>query len=220
MRGLYAIVDVEALSPFGLEPLPFARAILGTRPAALQLRAKEVSARESLALLRALAPMCRVAGVPLVANDRADLAALAGCDLVHLGQDDVPVALARRIAPGLGVGISTHTPAQLTRALELRPAYVAYGPVYPTSSKRNPGPLVGVSGLRDAAREAAAAGIPLVAIGGIDLEHAVEVGSLADAGAVIRGLLDGVTDLREAAERARLLHEALGGGPACAGATA
>src|SRR5262249_21177052 len=143
MRGLYAIVDASALSATGLEPLPFAKAILSVRPAALQLRAKDLSARESLALLRGLAPMCRTARVPLVANDRPDLAALAGCDLVHLGQTDVPVELARRIAPGLGVGISTHTPAQLAKALEARPAYVAYGPVFTTTTNANADPVAG-----------------------------------------------------------------------------
>jgi thiamine-phosphate pyrophosphorylase len=219
MRGLYAIVDVAVLGASGLEPLAFARAVLSVRPAALQLRAKDVSARESLALLRALAPMCRAAGVPLVANDRPDLAALAGCDLVHLGQDDVPVDRARRIAPGLGVGISTHTPAQLAEALAARPAYVAYGPVYETTSKKAADAVVGLAALRDAALAAAVTRTPLVAIGGIDLARAPDVGATADAGAVIRGLVDGVGDAREAADRARLLHHALGGTTAL-GATA
>jgi thiamine-phosphate pyrophosphorylase len=219
MRGLYAIVDVGALSGTGLEPLTFAKAILPVRPAALQLRAKGLSARESLALLRALAPMCRAMHVPLVANDRPDLAALAGCDIVHLGQHDVPVELARRIAPGLGIGISTHTPAQLARALEAKPAYVAYGPVYPTTSKDNPDPVVGVAALAEAAHTAALARTPLIAIGGIDLSHAPEVAAAAAAAAVIRGLVAGIQDLRQATDRARLLHEALGG-HACVGGAA
>jgi thiamine-phosphate pyrophosphorylase len=220
MRGLYAIVDVGVLSESGLEPLPFARAVLSVRPAALQLRAKGLSARETLALLRSLAPMCRSMGVPLVANDRPDLAALAGCDLVHLGQEDLPLTLARRIAPSIGIGISTHTPEQLGNALEARPSYVAYGPVYATRSKSNPDPVVGLAGLREAARATLAARIPLVAIGGIDIDHATEIAPLADAGAVIRGLVDGVCDMSEVADRARLLHDALSGGPACVGASA
>src|SRR5580692_9277912 len=109
MRGLYAIVDAGALDVRGLDPLAFAEAVLSVSPAALQLRAKNVSARETLALLRALAPMCHRSGVLLVANDRPDLALMAGCDLVHVGQDDMPIERVRRIAPGLGVGISTHT---------------------------------------------------------------------------------------------------------------
>ncbi len=78
MHGFYAIVDAGALDRRNLDPLAFAEAVLSVSPAALQLRAKNVSARETLALLRALAPMCHRAGVKLVANDRPDLAILAG----------------------------------------------------------------------------------------------------------------------------------------------
>src|SRR5689334_17379343 len=128
MRGLYAIVDVGILSTRGVDVLAFAKAVLLARPAALQLRAKDVAARELLALLRALQPMCRQMHVPLVANDRADVAVLAGCDIVHIGQTDMPIEMVRKIAPALGIGVSTHNPAQLLRALEHRPTYVAYGP--------------------------------------------------------------------------------------------
>src|SRR5438874_311004 len=101
MRGLYAIVDTTTLAARGIDPIAFAAALLQARPAAIQLRAKEVQARELLAMLRALAPMCHVAKVPLVANDRPDLAVLAGCDMVHVGQDDISVDLVQRIAPTL-----------------------------------------------------------------------------------------------------------------------
>src|SRR5579883_2868346 len=101
MRGLYAIADLAALAARRIDPLAFADAVLAARPAALQLRAKEAPPRDTLALLRALAPRCHGAGVPLVANDRPDLAVLAGCDAVHVGQDDMPVDRVLRIAPGL-----------------------------------------------------------------------------------------------------------------------
>src|SRR5580700_10575177 len=163
MRGLYAIVDAAALEACGIEIIAFAEAVLSAPLAALQLRAKDVSARQALTLLRELAPMCRRAGVSLVANDRPDLAVLAGCDLVHVGQDDMPIERIRRIAPGLGVGVSTHTIEQLDAALTARPAYVAFGPVFETTTKVNPEPCVGVGGLRTAYARARAAGIPLVA---------------------------------------------------------
>ena len=193
MRGLYAIVDVSTLVARRLDPLEFTRAILSARPAALQVRAKELPTREFLALLRSVAPLCRAAGVPLVANDRVDLAALAGCDYVHLGQEDLPIELVRRIAPALRVGVSTHTPEQLERALEARPTYVAYGPIFPTGSKAQPEACVGVAGLRAAAARATAARIPLVAIGGITLERAREVAPFADGVAVIAALLPAPT---------------------------
>lgn len=210
MRGLYAILDVAILSARRIHPLAFAGAVLSVRPAALQLRAKDLSSREILALLRSLGPLCRAARVPLVCNDRADLASLAGCGLVHLGQDDASIDLVRRLSPELQVGLSTHTPDQLARALLLRPAYVAYGPVFPTESKPDASPVVGLDGLRVAAALAREAGIPLVAIGGIDLARAPEVRKLAPAAASIGYLVP--LEAHEIADRASALHAALGGG--------
>jgi thiamine-phosphate pyrophosphorylase len=189
MHGLYAIVDAGALDQRHLDPLAFAEAVLSVSPTALQLRAKNVSARETLALLRELAPMCHRAGVRLVANDRPDLAILAGCDLVHVGQDDMPIERVRRIAPGLGVGVSTHSLEQVEAALALRPDYVAFGPVFPTTTKTNPDPVVGVPGLSLAYARTRAAGIPLVAIGGITYERARSIVATTDAVAVVGDLL-------------------------------
>jgi thiamine-phosphate pyrophosphorylase len=228
MRGLYAIVDAGALDLRRLDPVAFAEAVLSVLPAALQLRAKAVSARETLALLRELAPMCHRAGVPLVANDRPDLAILAGCDLVHVGQDDMPIERIRRIAPGLGVGVSTHTMEQLDAALMARPAYVAFGPIFQTTTKMNPEPTVGLAGLQAAYARAHGAGIPLVAIGGITCERAVSLVASADAVAVIAELLPprltsdpnrSLGDiLNDVVARARALKELFSRAPALVGA--
>jgi len=213
--GLYAIVDLASLAPLGLDAIEFARAVLSARPSALQVRAKGGHARELLGLLRALAPACRAAGVPLVANDRVDLAILSGCGFVHVGQADMTVEQVRRVSPDLRLGISTHTEAQLSLALAARPDYVAYGPVFETRSKEAPDPSVGTSGLALASRHAVQAGVPLVAIGGITLQRAPEVRPYAVAAAVIQGLLpvsargDGAYE--EVRERAHALHAALGG---------
>jgi thiamine-phosphate pyrophosphorylase len=217
MHGLYVIVDTKLLAKRRIDPVAFARAVLEARPAALQLRAKDLSARETLRLLRALAPLCRAARVKLVANDRADLAALAGCDAVHIGQEDLPYELVHRIAPQLGIGISTHDLAQLDRALSVRPLYVAFGPIFPTASKVNPDPVVGLDGLAAAAERARAAGVPLVAIGGITLERAPDVAAHADAWAVIADLCpEGVSaGLSDVTVRARALAHA--GGPPISG---
>jgi thiamine-phosphate pyrophosphorylase len=228
MRGLYAIVDLATLGARRIDPVAFADAVLRVRPAALQLRAKEAPSREVLALLREIAPMCHRARVPLVANDRPDLAILAGCDLVHVGQTDMPIERVRRIAPGIGVGVSTHDLAQLEAALAARPAYVAFGPVFETASKKNADPVVGVAGARAAHARAAAAGIPLVAIGGITRDRARELVGLVDAVAVIADLLPPmvVRDapppaadvLREVTARALALSELFAPSPAVAGA--
>jgi thiamine-phosphate pyrophosphorylase len=186
MRGLYAIVDVATLTRLDLSVTDVASALMAARPAALQLRAKDLAPRETLQLLRALHPICRTAGVPLFANDRVDLAALAGCEGVHVGQDDMPIATIRRMAPELRVGVSTHSPEQVRRALADRPDYIALGPIFETSSKAHADPVVGVETLRAVAADCP---VPLVAIGGIDLARAAEVGRATRLGAVIAGLL-------------------------------
>lgn len=216
MKGLYAICDTKLLAGRGTDPLAYARAILAVRPAAFQVRAKDVPAREILALLRGLGPMCRQAGVPLVTNDRADLAALAGCEIVHIGQEDLPSELVRRIAPQLDVGISTHTPEQLERALAARPRYVTYGPVFETPGKPSPNPLVGLEGLRQAVKLARPTGIPVVAVGGATLARATELGQIADACAVIADLYPEGATLRDVTERARAFQQAFAAGAAAA----
>jgi thiamine-phosphate pyrophosphorylase len=211
MRGLYAIVDLEALALRRMEPLDFARRVLDARPALLQLRAKLTAARDTLALARELAPLCRAAAVPFVLNDRADLALLAGADGVHLGQEDIPIAVARRSMPELSFGVSTHDVMHLEAALRERPTYVAFGPVFATRSKAAPDPVVGVEGLGRAHARARDAAVPLCAIGGIDLDNAARVAEYAEVGAVIAALL--VPDAA-VTQRARDLHARLGGTPA------
>src|SRR5215471_2560906 len=115
MRGLYAIVDVTTLAVRRLPVLEVAAAIANAHPAALQLRAKDLAPRETLQLLRAVHGLCLEAGVPLFANDRPDLAVLAGCEGVHVGQSDLPVQVVRRIAPSLRIGVSTHTISEVDR---------------------------------------------------------------------------------------------------------
>lgn len=210
MKGLYAIVDTGFLARRGTDPIAFARAVLEARPAFLQLRAKDVPARAILGMLRALGPLCRQAGVPLVANDRADLSALAGCDAVHIGQEDLPFDLVHRIAPQLAIGISTHNTEQLERALAVQPRYVAYGPVFPTASKTNPDPIVGPDGLRCATAKARAAGIPLVAIGGITLERAASIVNDADMFAVIADLHPEGASLADVTARAKEFQQLFG----------
>ncbi|HEY8943857.1 MAG TPA: thiamine phosphate synthase [Polyangiaceae bacterium] len=209
MRGLYPILDLETVHRTGLEPLAVAERVLEARPSLLQLRAKRASAKLTLALLEALLPLCRRQGTLLFANDRPDLAVLAGADGVHLGQEDLPIAAVRRMAPGLRIGVSTHDMQQLEEALAEAPDYVAFGPVFATTSKRNPDPVVGTEGLARAAARAERSGIPLVAIGGIDLERAPAIAERGALGAVISALL--VDSLPGIAARARALHDALGG---------
>ncbi|WP_437679599.1 thiamine phosphate synthase [Sorangium sp. So ce131] len=218
MRGLYAIVDTDSLARRGLDPTAFAEAILDARPAAIQLRDKRGGAARTLSLLRAIQPLAARAGVPLFANDRADLAVLARCDGVHVGQDDLPVRAVRRLAEAAGaslrVGLSTHTRAQLEAALQEPLDYVAIGPIFATSSKERPDAVVGLDALASlsALVEQTRPGLPVVAIGGISLERAREVGARCSAAAIIAALLPeqgGPRALDEVNARARALKEAL-----------
>lgn len=216
MRGLYAIVDVAALSARGLDPVRFARRVLAAHPAAMQLRDKVSGARRALELLRAVAPLAARAGVPLFANDRPDLALLAGCFGVHVGQDDLPVGLVRSLG-SLRVGLSTHDAAQVDAAIEAAPDYIAIGPVFSTASKDRPSPVIGVDGLAALAARVRRArpGLPVVAIGGITRQRAGAVYAHADAVAVIQALLPeaaGPGAWAEVEARARSFAPATAGG--------
>lgn len=143
----------------------------------------------------------------LVINDRADIAALAGAG-VHVGQDDLPPAEARRICPRALLGLSTHNPQQ-TQAADAEPVdYVAIGPVFATASKANPDPVVGLDGVR-AARSLTKK--PLVAIGGITRANALSVLEAgADAVAIIGDLypdeLSAASLQKRVEDWCRLLH--------------
>jgi len=153
----------------------------------LQYRNKKGSARRMLddarELKSRLAPT-----VELIMNDRADLCLAAGFDGLHIGQDDLSPESARKIiGPARWLGVSTHNPEQLAEADKTSADYLAIGPVFATTTKANPDPVVGLEGIRRA-REVTRK--PLVAIGGITRANArsvIEAG--ADAVAVISDLL-------------------------------
>lgn len=209
MRGLYPIVDLDTLAARGVAPLPFAEAVLTARPPLLQLRAKHQAPRAVLELLTRMRPLCDRAGTQLFANDRPDLALLAQADGVHVGQDDLPLAAVRRLPGSLRVGVSTHDHAQLTQALADKPDYVAFGPIFATSSKQGADPALGLAALARASELANAAGVPLVAIGGLTLSQAAELRALAVPAVISDLLADGVeldaVKARAAAWQAALL---------------
>jgi thiamine-phosphate pyrophosphorylase len=153
----------------------------------MQYRNKSRNARQMLDHARELKR--RVGGrVKLIMNDRADLCLAADFDGVHVGQDDLSADSVRRIiGPNRWLGVSTHNPEQLAEADKTSADYLAIGPVFATSSKANPDPVVGLEGLRRA-RELTRK--PLVAIGGITRENARSViDAGADSVAVISDLL-------------------------------
>jgi thiamine-phosphate pyrophosphorylase len=155
----------------------------------IQLREKHLSPREFYSAAKEALDVARERKVRLIINDRVDIALALGADGVHLGQDDLPPAAARRLLGERAIiGFSTHSVEQARRAASLPVDYLAIGPIFRTSSKENPDAVVGLEGLRRVRR--AAGSVPLVAIGGITLETAPEViAAGADAIAVISLLL-------------------------------
>ena len=154
----------------------------------IQYRDKRGTARKVFEVSASLVARLGPRGVRVIVNDRADIAAMVGAGGVHVGQEDLPVEDARRVCgKSLWVGVSTHNLEQLRAAGRTSADYIAVGPIFPTSTKENPDPVVGIEFLR-AARKIT--GKPLVAIGGITVESAGEVYAAgADSVAVIGDLM-------------------------------
>lgn len=178
----------------GVEPVALAKLAIAVHPRWLQLRAKRVPSSTLLRAIDALVEPAARNGVALVVNDRPDLASLANAPFVHVGQGDLTKDELARFDASLRVGISTHSPSELEAALRVRPAYVAFGPVYDTESKDNPDPTVGLAALAAAHARCLAEGIPLVAIGGIDENRVGEVSPHAEGIAVLSALFAKGTD--------------------------
>ncbi len=209
---LYAILDASCF-PHTQELIAHAQELVRGGCTLLQYRNKSEKARVMLEQARALRqlllstgvrnshasqnrPGAKFLAVRIIMNDRADLCLAAEFDGVHVGQEDLsPESVRRIIGPDRWLGISTHNPLQL-QAAQLMPAdYVAIGPVFATSSKANPDPVVGLEGVRIARSLTRK---PLVAIGGITRANAaavIEAG--ADCVAVISDL---VQEPRKSAE--------------------
>jgi len=161
----------------------------------LQYRNKSGNARQMLEQAREVRRRLG-SSVKLIMNDRADLALAAGLDGVHVGQDDLSPDAARRvIGNDLWLGVSTHNPAQVTETDKTSADYIAVGPVFATTSKAQPDPVIGLEGVRRA-RELTRK--PLVAIGGITRANCRSViAAGADSVAVISDL---VQEPRKSAE--------------------
>jgi thiamine-phosphate pyrophosphorylase len=165
------------------------RALAGVPPgaAAVHLREKALGGRALLALARALREATREAGQLLLVNDRLDVALLAGADGVHLPSAGVSPGDARALlGPAALVGVSCHSADDVRRARDGGADYATFGPVADTPSKRAYGPPVGLAALADAAR----LGLPLVALGGVDVATAAAARAAGAAGvAAIRAWL-------------------------------
>ncbi len=204
---LYAIVDPAYSRGRALHELVISAMQGGAT--IVQLRAKQASVRILLEEAKIVGPVARELEVPLIVNDRVDVALASGAAGVHLGQGDLPCPEARRL---LGsdkvVGISVHSLEEAREAEEEGADYISVGKIYPTKTKTD-GRVVGFSTLREIAAEVR---LPVVAIGGIHLGNLKEVFQAGASGiAVISGLLD-TEDVRGRAEAFRKEITKLGRG--------
>jgi thiamine-phosphate pyrophosphorylase len=182
---LYAILDPSLLTT---SELILAEMLAESGVELIQYRNKNASSRELFETSLRLSTAVAQRGVRFIVNDRPDIALLAGAGGVHVGREDLGVEEARAICgPQRWVGVSTHTLEQVAAADRTSADYVAFGPIFPTTTKQNPDAVVGTELLRRARQFTRK---PLVAVGGITLERAAEVyGAGADSLAVVRDLI-------------------------------
>lgn len=183
-RRLYGILDMGYVAPS--ETTRVATEMLEGGVEILQLRAKDYEPGQVLELALPLVSICKSFGVPLIINDHPEVVVKSGADGLHVGQDDIHVEKARElIGPGKIVGLSTHSPLQAKAALDEKPDYIGFGPLFSTPTK--PDYIsIGTSRIKEAHDLVS---LPIFCIGGIKLENLPEVLS---AGAMRVAIVSGI----------------------------
>ncbi|NDQ58822.1 MAG: thiamine phosphate synthase [Acidipila sp.] len=206
--SVYAIITGNLAGGTALE---WAERLAGAGVEIIQYRTKSVPSRDLYTACRELAHLSRNHSFRFVVNDRPDIAALVGAGGVHVGQQDLDAEQARRICPPpCWVGVSTHTLQQVREADRTSVDYIAIGPIFPTKTKVEPDPVVGVDFVRHARGLTRK---PLVAIGGITVERAEDVYLAgADSVAVASDLLASNDPVRRVGEYLAIARHAIGKG--------
>jgi thiamine-phosphate pyrophosphorylase len=191
---LYLITDRKATKV----PLPEAvRQALEGGVRAVQLREKDLSIRELLALARELRAMTREFGAQLFINDRVDVAVAVGADGVHLGQQSMPASAARKVlGDGMLIGVSTHSLDEAKAAQAEGADFITFGPIFDTPSKAQYGAPVGAIAIRELKNEI---GIPVFAIGGIKSGNILQVMSAGSDGVAMISAILAADDIRKTA---------------------
>ena len=200
-RRLYGILDMGYVDPS--ETIRVASEMLEGGVEILQLRAKDLQADQILKLALPLVPLCKSFGVPFIINDHPEVVVESGADGLHVGQDDILVEKARAlIGPGKIVGLSTHSLLQAKSALQEKPDYIGFGPLFSTPTKPNY-ISIGTSQISEVHRLVP---LPIYCIGGIKLENLPEV--LA-AGAQRVAIVSGILKAEQIADYCRTCRAAL-----------
>ncbi|MDN5361914.1 MAG: thiamine-phosphate pyrophosphorylase [Moorella sp. (in: firmicutes)] len=196
---LYVIVTTKLGG--GRPTLELVRAALAGGATAIQLREKDLPAREQVELGRAIRELTRAAGATFIVNDRLDVVQAVEADGLHIGQEDLPAPIARQLlGPDKILGVSTGTIAEARQAEADGADYLGVGSIYATGSKGDAGEPIGPEGLR-AIKEAV--NIPVVGIGGINAGNAAAVIAAGAAGVAVISAVIGAPDVAAAARRLR-----------------
>ncbi len=196
--SVYLVTDPTLSN--GRSELEIVRAAASGGIRLIQYRDKLAGKRLYLEKARALAALCRELGVDLLLNDHVDIAALVDCAGIHLGQDDLPTAEAKRLlGPSKIVGRSTHDPAQAAAAIREGADYINIGPVFPTATKNTPVVPVGLDMVREIARIST---VPVTTMGGIGMDNAADI---VRAGADRVAVVTAITKAPDVSRAARTL---------------
>ena len=206
---LYALIDPERAAGRKLPDL--ARCAAEGGATLIQLRDKQADTRAMIESARAIKSALAALQIPLIINDRVDVALAAGADGVHVGQDDMDPRDGRRLlGSGAIIGLSVKTPAQAQDAPVEHLSYVAVGGVFATTSKDNPDSPIGLDGLKSIVKiiHARAPGFPVVAIAGIDESNAADVIAAGADGIAVISALSFAPDPARAAGKLRVMVDA------------
>lgn len=203
--GLYVITD-EGIS-HGLSHVEIARKVAEGGADVIQLRDKARTSKDMLSIAIQIKEITRSAGIRFIVNDRLDLARAADADGVHLGQEDLPVPFARRVAPkGFIIGTSVRTVQEALLAESEGADYIALSPIFDTPTKSDAGPGKGLEMLKEIK---SAVSIPVIAIGGIgkgNVRQVMDAG--ADGVAVISAIVGQKDIVKATAEMRSLIYQA------------
>ena len=194
LSSLYIILDPSVCPERPLTEVLTAAAEAGA--ALFQYRNKTASMKEAYVEALALRQAAAKAGVRFIVNDRCDLALAVDADGVHLGQEDLPLDLARKVmGQNKLIGISTHNPDQVREATAGKPDYLGFGPIFKPYSKQDHDPVVGLEGLR-AMRSLTS--LPVFAIGGIQIDQVGEVTRVGANGVAVISAIIKAPDISHA----------------------
>ena len=194
MEGVYLVTDQASCRHYPIETIVSKAVQAGI--SCVQLREKNLDTRAFLARARALKTILKDARIPLIINDRVDIAIAVDADGVHLGQTSIPPYAVRRLAASLIVGVSTHNIKEAIRAEVDGADFITYGPIWPTPSKAKYGKPLGIEAIAEVVDKVS---IPVFGIGGVSMDNIKELVDNGAAGGSMISSIFGAKDIKASA---------------------